>query len=157
MAEAKQQSPSERPPWPDWIDPQARILFFDGVCVLCAHWSQFFIQRDPEAKILLAALQAPESQDILRHFGFSTEDFDTMIFVENGQAYTKSSAFFHAVPYLVTPWSWLRIGILVPQFLRDFLYDRVARNRYRWFGQRESCAIPTPETRRHYLPFQRPD
>jgi predicted DCC family thiol-disulfide oxidoreductase YuxK len=128
-----------------------RTLLFDGVCNLCNGWVRFVIARDPAARLRLAAVQSPAGQAILAACGLSTEDFDTMVFVEDGKAYLKSAAFLRAVRYLSFPWPWLAAGLAVPRPLRDWLYDRVASNRYRLFGRQESCMMPTPEIRSRFL------
>jgi predicted DCC family thiol-disulfide oxidoreductase YuxK len=136
---------------PAGFAPGERTLLFDGVCNLCNGWVRFVIARDPAARLRLAAVQSPAGQAILAACGLSTEDFDTMVFVEGGKAYFKSTAFLRAVRYLSSPWPWLAAGLAVPRPLRDWLYDRLARNRYRLFGRQESCMMPTPEIRSRFL------
>jgi predicted DCC family thiol-disulfide oxidoreductase YuxK len=128
-----------------------RVLLFDGVCNVCSAWVRFVIARDPRARLRLASVQSPAGQAILRWCGLPTETFDTMVFVEDGRAYFKSTAFLRAVRYLERPWPWLSWGLAVPRPVRDWLYDRLARNRYRLFGRQESCMIPTPAIRSRFL------
>lgn len=136
---------------PPGVGPEDRVVLFDGVCNLCNGLVRFLIQRDRGARLRLASLQSEAGQAILVWCGLPVDDFDTMAFVEAGQAYLKSTAFLRVVRYLSQPWPWLSGGLLVPRPLRDWLYDRVAGNRYRWFGRQESCMLPTPEIRSRFL------
>lgn len=131
--------------------PADRIVLFDGVCNFCNAWVRFIVARDPQARLRLAAVQSPAGQEILDRCGLPLDRFDTMVFVEDGKAYLKSTAFLRAVRYLKRPWPWLAAGFLVPRPVRDWLYDRIARNRYRIFGRSESCMIPTPDMRSRFL------
>jgi predicted DCC family thiol-disulfide oxidoreductase YuxK len=126
-------------------------VLFDGVCNLCNGWVQFVIARDPQARLRLAAVQSPAGQAILAWCGLPTDEFDTMVFVEDGRAYFRSTAFLRAVRHLSWPWPLLSVGRIVPRPLRDWLYDRVAKNRYRLFGRQESCMMPTPAIRSRFL------
>jgi predicted DCC family thiol-disulfide oxidoreductase YuxK len=136
---------------PPGVGPEDRVVLFDGVCNLCNGLVRFLIQRDRGARLRLASVQSEAGQAILAWCGLPLDNFDTMVFVEAGQAYPKSTAFLRVVRYLPQPWPWLSWGLLVPRPLRDWLYDRVARNRYRWFGRQESCMLPTPEIRSRFL------
>jgi len=128
-----------------------RVLLFDGVCNLCNGWVRFVIARDPAARLKLASVQSPAGQAILEWCGLPTDHFDTMVFVEHGKAWLKSTAFLHAVRYLSRPWPWRSWGLVVPRPIRDWVYDRIARNRYRMFGRQESCMMPTPESAARFL------
>ncbi len=133
------------------IDKSTRILLFDGVCNLCNRWVQFVLASDPAGQLKLASVQSPAGQALLAWCGLPVDQFDTMVFIENGKAYTKSTAFLRAVRYLRWPWPALSLGIVVPALLRDRLYDLVAGNRYLLFGKRETCLLPTPQTARRFL------
>jgi predicted DCC family thiol-disulfide oxidoreductase YuxK len=136
---------------PPGVGPEDRIVLFDGVCNLCNGWVRFLIKRDRGARLRLASVQSDAGQAILAWCGLPVDNFDTMVFVEAGRAYTKSTAFLRVVRYFPRPWPWLSWGLLVPRLLRDWLYDRVALNRYHWFGRQESCMVPTPEIRSRFL------
>jgi predicted DCC family thiol-disulfide oxidoreductase YuxK len=127
------------------------VVLFDGVCNFCNAWVRFILARDPQARLRLAAVQSPAGQEILERCGLPLDRFDTMVFVEDGTAYFKSTAFLSAVRYLKRPWPWLALARLVPRPLRDWVYDRIARNRYKLFGRRESCMMPTPDVRSRFL------
>lgn len=136
---------------PPGIGPEDRVVLFDGVCNLCNGSVRFLIARDPGARLRLASAQSAAGQAILAWCGLPVDHFDTMVFVEGGQAFMKSTAFLRVVRYLSWPWPWLSWGLLVPRPLRDWLYDRIALNRYRLFGRQEICMVPTPEIRSRFL------
>jgi predicted DCC family thiol-disulfide oxidoreductase YuxK len=138
-------------PLPPGIGPQDRVVLYDGVCNLCSGWVQFLIAQDPTARLRLASVQSPIGQALLAWCGLPLDHFDTMVFVEEGRAYVKSTAFLRIVRYFPLPWPLLSLGILFPRFLRDWLYDRVAQNRYAWFGRSETCLLPSPDVRKHFV------
>ncbi|WP_066834038.1 thiol-disulfide oxidoreductase DCC family protein [Rufibacter ruber] len=126
-------------------------VLFDGVCNLCNGFVQFVINHDPEGKFTFASLQSETGLQTLRAHGFPTQQFSTVLLLENGELYSRSTAALRILRGLRGGWSWLYGFILVPRFLRDPLYDWVSRNRYRWFGQQESCMLPTPELQARFL------
>jgi predicted DCC family thiol-disulfide oxidoreductase YuxK len=127
------------------------IMLFDGVCNLCSGSVQFAIARDPAAKLRFAPIQSALGQEFLRRRGLPTEVFETFYVIDNGRVFEKSAAFLRMARYLRWPWPLLRAIWIVPRPLRDWLYDRIARNRYRLFGRRETCLIPTPEIADRFL------
>jgi predicted DCC family thiol-disulfide oxidoreductase YuxK len=141
---------AERRP-PPGVGPHDRVVLFDGVCNVCSAWVQFLIARDPHARFRLASLQSPPGQAILAWCGLPTDEFDTMVFVEGGKAYFKSTAFLRVVRHFPWPWPLLSLAVAMPAFLRDWVYDRVALNRYALFGRREMCLVPTPDIRKRFL------
>jgi predicted DCC family thiol-disulfide oxidoreductase YuxK len=136
---------------PACLGAGARVVLFDGVCVLCSQWVQLVIANDRTGRLKLASVQSTAGRQILAWCGLSTDDFDTMVFVEDGRPYFKSTAFLRVVRHFRWPWQLLRIGWLLPNTLRDWLYDRVARNRYAWFGRRDACFLPTPNIQDRFL------
>jgi predicted DCC family thiol-disulfide oxidoreductase YuxK len=137
--------------WPAAVDPLDTIVLFDGVCHLCSGLVQFVVRRDTAGGVRLAALQSPKGQALLAWCGLPLDDFDTMVLLEQGHAYFKSSAMLRLMRHLAWPWPLLSLALVVPPFLRDWLYDRIARNRYRLFGRDETCMMPTPELGRRFL------
>ena len=136
---------------PPGVGPDDCVVLFDGVCNLCSAWVTFAVKRDPAARLRFAALQSDAGQAILRWAGLPTEDFRTMAFLEKGRLHVRSAAVLRALGYLKWPWRWLKVGLAVPAFVRDWFYDRVALNRYRLFGTRDECLMPTPDLRRRFL------
>jgi predicted DCC family thiol-disulfide oxidoreductase YuxK len=127
-----------------------RVILFDGVCVLCSRWARFVIERDPAASFRFVAVQEPYGTELAQRLGIDVTFPETNAAIFHESAYFKSDAALEVLSRL-PGWSWIRIGRLVPRVLRNALYDLIARNRYRWFGQTETCLLPTPELARHFL------
>jgi predicted DCC family thiol-disulfide oxidoreductase YuxK len=127
------------------------IVLFDGVCNLCNGAVQFIINRDREGCFSFASLQSAVGQAQLRQFGLATDAFDTFVLVEGGKAYTRSTAALRIARRLPGAWRLLYALMIMPRPLRDWMYGLVARNRYRLFGRRDSCMMPTPELRAKFL------
>jgi predicted DCC family thiol-disulfide oxidoreductase YuxK len=127
-----------------------RVVLFDGVCNVCNAAVNFIIDRDPEARFCFASLQSGKGRELCAAHGLS-EDVRTIVLVEDGAAYTESTAVLRIVRRLGAAWPLLYVAILLPRALRDVLYRFFAANRYRWFGKRESCRVPTPDIRRRFL------
>lgn len=129
------------------------ILFFDGVCNLCNTAVQFIIRHDKDGKIHFASLQSAAgkvAQDaVLTAKGYVP---DSLIFLDGSVYYTGSDAALHAAAYLDGGWKGLRHLRIFPRVLRDAVYGLVARSRYRLFGKRDSCMMPTPELRQRFVP-----
>jgi predicted DCC family thiol-disulfide oxidoreductase YuxK len=128
-----------------------RILLFDGVCNLCNGAVQFVINRDERQKFRFASLQSEAGQDLLRHFGLSTQRFDSFVLIEGERFHTESTAALRVAKQMGGGWPLLYAFIIVPAPIRNAVYRFVARNRYRWFGRKESCAIPTPGLEARFL------
>jgi predicted DCC family thiol-disulfide oxidoreductase YuxK len=131
--------------------PDKPLILFDGVCNLCNGSVQFIIKHDKESKFLFASLQSDAGQEILTHFGMRTDDFDTFILLDKGKIYTKSSGVLKEASILGGWFKIFTIFYLVPTFIRDLFYSFVAKNRYRMFGKKEFCMIPTPELKARFL------
>ncbi len=127
------------------------ILYFDGVCTLCNGAVDFIIRRDRARRFRYASLQSEAGRRMMESQGMDPSVLDTLILWEAGRMHTKSSAALRIARHLGGAWPLLGVFRLVPRFLRDPLYDWVARNRYRWFGRKESCRLPTPEERELFL------
>lgn len=127
------------------------VLLFDGVCNLCNGIVQFIIERDPDAHIKFAPLQSPVAVQLLAGHPNRANLPDTVVLVEDGQLYVRSTAALRAARHLRFPWFLARVFLIVPRPLRDRVYDWVARHRYGWFGKRDTCMVPTPELRARFL------
>lgn len=126
------------------------LILFDGVCNLCNASVQFIIERDPDRYFRFASLQSQAGKKMLeRHrIGF---DLNTFVLVEDGRAYTRSEAVLRVARRLKSPWRFIGGFRVIPLFLRDAVYNLVAKNRYRMFGKQESCMLPTPELKALFL------
>ncbi len=120
------------------------LILFDGVCVLCSWWVRFVIERDRAAAFRFAPVQGRYGAALAARLGISVANPETNAVVTGGRAYFKSDAAIAVISRL-PGWSWTRGLALVPRPVRDWLYDRIARSRYRLFGRTASCLIPTPE------------
>jgi len=127
------------------------VMLFDGVCNLCSGWVHFAIARDPAANLRFATIQSAHGQDFLRRRGLPTDRFETFYLIDSGRVYEKSAGVLRMVGYLRWPWPLLKAIWIVPTPPRDWLYDRIARNRYRLFGRRQTCLVPTQEIADRFL------
>ncbi|MBK6627946.1 MAG: DUF393 domain-containing protein [Flavobacteriales bacterium] len=122
-----------------------RLLLFDGVCNLCTGAVRFVVPRDRRGRIRFAALQGPTGQRVLREQGLSTAELSTLIYLRQGRVLTRSTAALQLFRDLDGAWPLLAVLLGLPRVLRDAVYDRVARRRYRWFGRTEACLVPGPD------------
>lgn len=127
------------------------ILLFDGVCTLCNATVQFVVDNDTEGRVSLAPLQSPVGQRLLERYNLPTDTLDSVILIENDEAYRKSDAALRVARYLDAPLPAASIFEGLPRSLRDAAYDMVAEYRYRIFGRKDQCPIPDPETRERFL------
>jgi predicted DCC family thiol-disulfide oxidoreductase YuxK len=127
------------------------IILFDGICNLCNTSIQFIIKRDKKQHFLYASLQSDAARDILLQFHLKNSDFDSIILIENGKAFQKSTAILKIAKHLSGLWKFTYGFTIVPKGIRDFFYIIIADNRYRWFGKRESCMMPTEALKMRFL------
>lgn len=127
------------------------IILFDGVCNLCDKSIQFILKRDHEQKFMFASLQGEKGQEILQRFGMSRKNLSSFVLVDKGNIYTRSTAVLRTLKSLGGGWKLLYGLIIIPPFLRNALYDFIAKNRYKWFGKKEECRLPTPELKARFL------
>lgn len=127
------------------------ILLFDGVCNLCNSFVQFVIQRDPEAIFRFTPLQSDIGRELSARAGLPLDELNTVVLYHNDRFYTHSDVALEVVRRLPGFWSVLYGLNVLPKSLRDSIYNWIARNRYRWFGKRESCMMPTPDLKRRFL------
>lgn len=126
------------------------ILLFDGECNFCDKSVQFILKRDAHKHFKFASLQSEIGQDLLENFNVPL-GIDSLLLIENRRYYTKSSAAFQVCRHLTGLWKLLYIGILIPKPIRDVVYNYIAKNRYTWFGKKQSCTLPTKEERKQFL------
>lgn len=127
------------------------ILLFDGVCNLCDGAVNFIIDNDPKGHFQFAALQSDFGQQKLAALGFDQAAFDSLVLLQGEKVYTKSSAALRIAKQLKFPYPLLYVFIILPPFLRDAVYNLIARNRYKWWGKRDSCRMPTPELQSRFV------
>lgn len=128
------------------------ILYFDGVCNLCNAVVQWVIKRDKQEQFRFASLQSEVGQSMLMsHFPEKSMIPDSVLLEIDGMLYTKSSAAIKLLQMLGGVYKLSVIALAVPRFIRDAVYDFIARNRYKWYGKRDSCILPTPELKSRFL------
>lgn len=134
-----------------YIMPHPQIILFDGICNLCNAAVQFVIKHDKQGKFKFAALQSNKGQELLAQYQLANNDFNSFVLVQDGRAYTKSTAALRVSRHLNHAYKLLYGFIIVPTFIRDGVYNLIARNRYKWFGKQNDCMVPTPELLSRFL------
>ena len=127
-----------------------KIVLFDGVCNFCNSSVQFIIRHDKSKALKFASLQSNTGQELIAKYNIP-KDVDSVIFIENGNAFTKSEAALRIADNFGGVWKMMRILKVIPAFIRNLFYDIIARNRYKWFGKKETCMIPSPEIRNRFM------
>ena len=127
------------------------IILFDGVCNFCNGAVNFVIRKDKRSVIKFTPIQSVQGQQLLNQYGFPPSHLSSFIFIKNGNAYTQSTAALQVCKSIGGVWRLLYGFIIVPKFIRDGIYNLVAKNRYKWFGRKDQCMIPTPEVRQRFL------
>ena len=134
------------------LPPNKKIILFDGVCNLCNSAVQFVIKYDKKDTFRFVALQSELGQEILAYIGIDAKNIDSIVLYEPGVAYYyKSSAAIQIAKNLGGFWHLGTIFRIIPMGIRNQLYDYIAKNRYKWYGKKESCMIPTPELKIKFL------
>jgi predicted DCC family thiol-disulfide oxidoreductase YuxK len=127
------------------------VLLFDGVCNLCNSSVQFILKHEKNQNLTFAAIQSEAGKRRLAEHNINPIQTNSVILFKSGQVYTQSDAILKITQFLSFPYSLGKILFVVPKSIRDFFYKKVARNRYRWFGKRDSCMIPTPQLKNRFL------
>lgn len=129
---------------------ETSVVFFDGVCGLCNRFVDFLIRRNAKDRLRFSPLQGKTAEKLLQ--SEVRTGMDTVVFYCRNQTYIKSGAALRILIELGGIWKLAWIFLVVPGFIRNAVYDYVARNRYQWFGKKESCRLPSPEERKWFLP-----
>lgn len=126
------------------------LVLFDGYCNLCNGAVQFILKRDLKKQFYFAGLSWPVGEDIIRQFP-KFKDADSILVFENGKVFDRSSAALKITGRLGGLWPLMGIFWIIPRFLRDAIYTFIARNRYKWFGKKDSCMIPDSDVKERFL------
>ena len=118
------------------------LIVFDGVCVLCSGFARFVARHDRAGEFRFTAAQSPLGTALYRHYGLDSVNYETNLLIADGRAFGKLQAFAGIMARLPAPWRGARAVAVLPQRPGDWLYDRIARNRYRLFGRTEACVLP---------------
>ncbi|MGC4100140.1 thiol-disulfide oxidoreductase DCC family protein [Ferruginibacter sp.] len=132
---------------------QQPLILFDGVCNFCNGAVNFVIKRDKKAQIQFAPIQSEKGRLYTRQYNLPFDDMNmkSFMFIEDGKVYSRSTAALRVCRYLSGLWPLCYGFIIVPRFIRDAVYNLVAKNRYKWFGVKDQCMIPSPDVRRRFL------
>ena len=123
-------------------EKKSATIIFDGFCILCSKIVQFILRRDKLKTFRFTPFQSEKSDLLKKKFGIEHMTNETIVLIEDGKVYSKSTAGLRIIKKLGFPWNLLWVFIVLPRFIRDPVYNLFARNRFRWFGKRESCFIP---------------
>ncbi len=133
-----------------------KIILFDGVCNLCNGAITFIIQRDKNDVFRYAPLQSEVGKNLAAKHNIDLDKVDSIILVTEDKAFAKSTAALRIAKHLSGGWPLLAVFLILPRFLRNAVYDFIARNRYKWFGKKDACMIPTPELKSKFLDYEQP-
>jgi predicted DCC family thiol-disulfide oxidoreductase YuxK len=127
------------------------VILFDGVCNLCNGFVQFLIKQDSKGSFKFASLQSQSAQDLLLTENMSVDRFDSVVYISGGEVWQKSAAVLRILNDVGGLWKMFYVLIIIPRIISDAVYDFVATNRYRMFGKRQECMVPTDELRSRFL------
>ncbi|UXP31029.1 DCC1-like thiol-disulfide oxidoreductase family protein [Reichenbachiella agarivorans] len=127
------------------------VLLYDGVCKFCNSSVSFVLEHEKNDQLKFTPLQSDLGVRILTHFGYPKDYTDGILFLSNGKLASKSRAALYISKFLKRPWSWLQVFWIVPLFISDFVYNIIARNRYKWFGMTDACMLPPRNHKERFL------
>ena len=128
-----------------------KIILFDGVCNFCNFWVNFIIDRDRNNIFKFAALQSQAGIKLLKKFSINNVEMNSVILIEDDRYFIKSSAALRIAKNLTPFWKLFYFFVIIPAPVRDVVYDLVAENRYKIFGKRNSCRMPTVEEKNKFI------
>jgi predicted DCC family thiol-disulfide oxidoreductase YuxK len=127
------------------------VILFDGVCNFCNSVVNFIIRQDKKEIFRFAALQSAAGQQLLKQYHLPHNHFDSFILIEKGKVYQSSAAALKLYNQLPWHWKWTQLFWIIPPILRNEVYNLIAKNRYKWFGRKEQCMIPSPKLKNRFL------
>ncbi|MDH3321690.1 MAG: DUF393 domain-containing protein [Flavobacteriaceae bacterium] len=131
--------------------PKKSIILFDGLCSLCNSSVQFILKHEKNQNFLFASLQSDAAAKILLQLNYKKNDLNSLVLIEEKHIYTKSTAALKIIKSMKPLWSWFYIMIIVPKFIRDFMYDLIAKNRYQWFGKLNICELGIDKNKDRFI------
>ena len=132
-------------------DNEKAIILFDGVCNFCNSSVNFVIKHDKKNHFLFAPLQSETAKKLLEKFNIDSSKTDSFILIENNKAYLQSTAALRVTKHLNKLYPLLYAFLITPPFIRNSVYNLVAKNRYKWFGKKEICMIPSAEIKGKFI------
>ena len=133
------------------INKDKAIVLFDGICNFCSSSVLFIIKRDPKGYFLFSALQTESGALIMKKYNIHSDKMDSIILIQNNKVFYRSDAALKIARKLKGGWKLFYAAIVIPPLIRNFFYDLVARNRYRWFGKRDLCFIPDQNVKGRFI------
>ena len=127
------------------------ILLFDGYCNLCNNSVQFILKHEKNTDLVFTSLQSEAGISLLKQYNINPLNLDSLVFIKNNKFHTKSSAALRLTPYLKGLYPLLYSLLIIPPFIRNTVYDYIARNRYKWYGKAESCMMPDKDLVKRFL------
>jgi len=127
------------------------IILFDGLCNLCNGSVNFILKSDKQGKFKFASLQSEIGIELTKKYNIDTNIIDSIVLIKNDSVFTKSSAVLEILKDMPIGWRLFRIGIILPKFVRDWLYDIIAKRRYKIFGKKDECPIPPKDVQDRFL------
>jgi len=128
-----------------------RLIILDGICNFCSASANFIIKRDPTATFSFATVQSKTGNHLLTKLGLNPDDPNTFVLIKNGEVFCKSGAALEIAKDLTGAWPVVSFLRIVPAFIRDFIYDLIARHRYKIMGKRQTCMIPTDDVKARFI------
>jgi predicted DCC family thiol-disulfide oxidoreductase YuxK len=148
---AKQPNPSDQDPALLLAGSEHSLIVFDGVCILCSGFARTITRLDRAGKFRFVTAQSPLGRALFESHGLRTDDFETNLVLIGGKAYTHLDGFIAVMNTLGWPWRAAKLLLVLPLPVRDWLYERIAKNRYALFGKKDSCDIPSPALKERIL------
>jgi predicted DCC family thiol-disulfide oxidoreductase YuxK len=127
------------------------VIVFDGHCAMCSAWARFVIRHDTQGRFRLLPAQTPLGRALYLHYGLDHENYETNLLIEGGRVHVKSQSTIRMLRGLGRPWSVARICEVLPRSALDWLYERIARNRFRLFGRTDACFLSAPGASDRFL------
>lgn len=127
------------------------VILFDGVCNLCNSSVNLIIKHDPKNKFMFGAIQSDAGQNLIKKYNIDPKKTDSIILIKNNKAYVKSTAALKIAKQMSGAYPLLYIFMVLPLFIRNWVYDFIAKNRYQWYGKKDHCMIPTKELKQKFL------
>ncbi|WP_303979274.1 thiol-disulfide oxidoreductase DCC family protein [Dongia mobilis] len=127
------------------------LIVFDGICALCSGFVRFVLRHDKTRQYRFLAAQSDLATALYRHYGLAADHWETNLLIKEGRLYIRSEAAIEIVRHFGGPWRAIGFLRLIPRTLRDWVYDRIAGNRYLWFGQHDLCLVPEPSQADRFL------
>ena len=127
------------------------VILFDGECNLCNSSVDFVVERDPDGVFKLGSLQSEAGRRLMERHGLDPEAMDSIVLIDGDEVYRESDAALRIARKMSGAWPLLSVFRVVPAFIRDAVYRWIARNRYRWFGKRDTCRVPSPDEQSRFI------